>query len=451
MEQSNVLYNDIDKMLISVAIFIGIMSLFIPIWWLLSFILAISIFIWGLLRPKDLYYVMVFTIPFSERIRALPISFSINDIMVLWCFVGVFLQFFLKNQRINLSTKIDGWIIGLLFLYTAAGFTSEGPTGYLSSFKFLEVVFVYYMTIYFIRTNQVKISKIIKLIIYTALFQSLFGILQSLTGSFGANFQSARNILGYIGIGSTTVWHGIGTLGHFNMLGNYLITVVLFYLPINKYALKNTQKSFLAFLIFLIGIYMTYSRGSWMGLLFGFFLFVLLTYKNKFKLNLLFVSSFAFITYAYLFLKDTSYVQTLSPRNAIWEGVFASVSSSLKHFYFGAGLNSYEQTVWNYLPQDDIFWYAHNFYLLCWQETGLIGFIVIFGFLIYILFNSIYSFKKNHGLRKIMNLAIVLSVFSIFFVSIFDHAYSLTFFKILLFLFLGLVYAKNNRKIKNEY
>ena len=87
-------------------------------------------------------------------------------------------------------------------------------------------------------------------------------------------------------------------------------------------------------------------------------------------------------------------------------------------------------------------WYAHNFYLATAQEIGIIGFLIFFSFLIYVLKITYDAAKFGHGLNKAINMGVTLCVFSIFAIGFFDHAYSSTYAKVLLFTLLGLAYAR---------
>lgn len=448
----NHLFNRIDKILIILSILFGSLLLFFPIHYILLLGLVGFTLLYFFVKPDHCYYLLIFTIPFTERLRILPISFSLNDIIVmLAAFVLIiYFAFDLRNKRVNLNTRLDIWIIILLILYFYCGFTSEGETGILSSFKFLEAVICFYLTVYFIRIKEVKISNILKAIVVAALFQSLLGILQSFTGSFGALYYQNRGYLGYLGLGSSGVWQGQGTMGHFNMLGNFLITNLLFFLPINHFLIKNKKMGTIIISILLTGIITTYSRGSLLGLYFGLVYFFFATTKEKWKFGLNFGTSVLIIGMVENYLKHTSYVDTLSPRNHIWDAVIAAILSNPKYIWIGAGLNSYENVVWQFMPPKDI-WFAHNYYLLCVQEMGIIGFVIMFSFLIFILIDTWNRFKTNLKFIKALNLSIGLCVLSIFFVSIFDHAYSLTFFKIFLFVILGIIYAENDRFSKKLY
>lgn len=442
-------FSGLEKFLLGLIALIGGFMMFLPIQYLFLGIIALVGLFYLLLNPKICFYLIIFTIPFVERIRVLPISFSFNDILILICLASVGLNILIKNKKANLQTNLDIWNIVLLILFFATGLTSEGPTGSLTSFKFMEAIIMFYLTVYFIRTKTIKITHIVKAIIITVLFQALLGTFQSFTG-IGANFRSPRGILGYLGIGSKMVWHGMGTMGHFNSLSAFLVTTFLVCLPVGHYLIKNKIAKRLLLLIVFMGIITTYSRGALITLYFSYFYFLFITLQNKVKLSWIFISSLVFVYAAKAFLSKTSYVETVSSRNEIWDAVVASILSCPRYTWFGAGLDSYSWVVYPYLPQNNVMWFAHDFYLLTLQEMGVIGFIISFSFIIYILVDTYKRVKIGSKLLKTLNLSVTLYIFSILFVSIFDHAYSLTPFKVLWFLLLGIIYAKNKKIMKRR-
>lgn len=440
---------NIEKILLGLVLLGGSLILQFPIHYIFVVFFGGMILLFLLSNPKYCFYLLVFTIPFVERIRVLPISFSLNDIMVLMCLTSVLIGVFIKDERVCLKTRIDKWNLILLLLFFISGYTSVSSAGILTSFKFLEAIIVFYLTVYFRRTGQVTTSGLVKLIIVTALFQACLGTFQSFTG-IGSTFRSSRGLLGYFGIGSSMVWHGMGTMGHFNMLGNFLVAITLFYMSIYYYFLKNscTKKPLWVLGALFLGIITTYSRGSLIGLFFGGLYFLYAIMRNKFIFGIISTAVFSFVILLKNFLSNTSYVNTLSSRNDIWAAVISAILSNPRYLWFGGGLNSYFDIVYPFLPQDNVMWYAHSFYLVCLQEMGIIGFLLMFSFLIFLFIDTWKRFKVERRFYKVLNLSVSLTVFSVFFVSIFDHAYSLTFFKILLFLMLGIIYAKD-KKIYN--
>lgn len=452
--QANLFKNGVNAAIIlTVFILSSLMLVITPLNFFIA-IVAFAVFTFFLIKPNFCYYLLIFTIPFTERLRVLPVSFSLNDVMVFLCFTSVIINILFKKEQINLKTSIDKWIIVLLILFFYAGLTSVNSNGILTSFKFLEAVIAFYLTVYFVRSKQVKISKIIKIVIFSALFQASLGILQSLTGQFGAFFRSPRGYLGYLGLGSNMVWHGVGTMGQFNTLGNYLVFILLFFIPINFYLIKKKTAGRLILFALLLGVITTYSRGSLLGLISGcLYFFMLKTNSSKLNKYLMVALFVMLVLFAAIYLKNTDYIQTvdLAGRENIWQYAIASITSSPRFLLIGAGLNSYFDVVSPYFPGNVpvgsySLWFAHNLYLLSVQEMGIIGAAIYFSFFITMLVTVTKRFSSaRFNLNRKLNLSVGLILVALFFVSLFDHSYSLTPFKIMLFIFLGLVYSTSTQ------
>lgn len=432
-----------NRIIIILSIFAGALILIIPIHKLLILLFGFLIFFYFLINPKICFYLMIFTIPYVERLRILPISFSANDLCILMCFMSVIFQILTKGKIPNIKTKLDGWNIVLLLLFFAAGITSISDTGLLASFKFFEAVAVFYLTVYFVRTKQLKIASVIKLLIFTALWQAFYGIFQSITG-IGTTFQNPRGLLGYLGIGSKMVKQACGTMGHFNAFGVFMLTIFLFIFPFAKNIFKNKSYRKFVMIILFLGIYFSYSRNCLIGLFFCTLYYLFITLKNKGIFLCCTAIMSGFIGILYKILSNTDYINTISSRAEIRNAVIASIVSSPRNLWFGAGLNSYELSVYAYLPQNNVLWYAHNFYLATAQEMGIVGFVIFFAFLIYVLKDTYKTLVHGHGMRKALNFGATLCIFSIFAIGFFDHAYSSTYAKVLLFTLLGLVYARQS-------
>lgn len=432
------------------ATLLGVSLMMVPAHWVLILMVSLAAVAWLALNPDKLFYLVIFTIPFAERIRVLPFSFSVNDLMILFCVgVAVLDRLMRDRQSVSLRTPLDGWLAMLVGVFFLAGMFSEAGNGLQAFLKFFEAVMIFYLVVYFVRTRQVTRAQILKALLWTAVFQAALGIFQSWTG-VGADFSSTRGYLGYLGLGSSVVWHGKGTTYHFNMLGNYLVTNLLVLMPVFLFCVRDKRKALLWCGIILLGILTTYSRGSLLGLAAGVIYFLVVSQRNLLK-SLGWVTAFVvlcLLPLAWLML-NTSYVETISfdDRLRIWQVPIAAITSSDKAFWLGSGLNAYNVVAWAYLPayvmpQDYDNWFAHNFYLLTALEMGILGAIAFFGFMGYLWWDGLLKARRGHGWQAAYGMAISVSMVSIFFVSIFDHTLATPYAKILLFLLLGLLYVQ---------
>jgi hypothetical protein len=442
-------------LLVSVLLGLGLMV--IPAYWTMAAIIGLVALGYLALNPDKVFYLAVFTIPFTDRVRVLPISFSLNELVILYCAVVCFLHMVLRRQWVSIRTGLDGWLIVLTFMFFLAGYFSESNSGLLGFFKIFEGIIIYYLAVWLIRTRQITRATAIKALLITTLSQALLGIFQSFTG-IGANFHSNRGYLGYLGLGSSGVWHGRGTTWHFNTLGNFLATNLLIFMPLYLYIIKRKKWGLFLGGIIMLGLITTYSRGSLLGLTSGV-IFFLAAIQSDWRRALLFVCAFFILLMpVVLFFGNSSYVETVSfnDRLYIWQVPIAAITSSDKAFWLGSGLNSYDVVAWPYIPawvppEQFHNWFAHNFYLLTVVEVGLIGAIIFFSFLGWLWFDTWRKYKKWHGFMSVYSLSISVALVTVFFVSIFDHTFAAPHFKVFLFLILGLLYVKrssNRRRLK---
>lgn len=449
-------FSNIEKILLLLVTICGALILFVPMHFLFGALIAVLILVYLLMNPNYCLYLVIFTIPLTERIRILPISFSVNDILVLICLMAVGLDILRKANNVSLRTRIDKWHLVLFLVYLFAGVTSIGKTGILTTFKFLEAIMVYYATVYLLRTKQVGWSSITKTFILCGIFQAIIGIFQSTTGLFGPTFQSDRGYLGYLGIGSKTVWHAWGTFGGNGMLPGFLVVLIFWMLPFHKY-IKSKSKNIITAL-FLIAIYMGYSKES----LFTFFVGILIYYyynsKNKKDALKKIIGVVSITGLAGLILSHTGFShtvdQTISGRFLIWHYPIYALSHNMKYLWFGAGLNSYWELIDPLLPTHELihphlYLLAHDYYLLAVEEMGIIGATVLFGFFLNLARIFIRNLNRYLGQYRKLNLAALMLISTVFTTSCFGQFYYLTFPKIMLYIFIAVILTKDGNYNKN--
>lgn len=443
-------FSNLEKILLILTFIGGSLILFVPIPYLFIALISVIVVVYLLFNPKVSFYVFIFTLPFTDRIRVLPISFSPNDIALSICIISILIDLFKMNFKIGIKTSIDKWNFIIFILYLFAGITSLSPTGILTTFKFLEAIFAFYIIIYLIRTKLIRISNVIKVLIFTGLIQALIGILQSITGQFGAGFQSQRGILGYFGIGSTTVWHAWGTFGGNGMLPEFLILISLFIIPFYKQINKNSKNK-LTLSIYLLALYMGYSKESFLVLIVCLIIYYNLTAKNP-KDAILKTSfiSIAVLVFG-LILMSTPYAdtvnETLQGRFAIWKYPIYALTHNARFFFLGSGLNAYWEMI-DPLLEPYIFnaahftMLAHNYYILAIQEFGIIGAGLLFAFFISMFKKFTKGSRKYVGYYSKFNIIGAMFISTIFTTSFFGQFYYSPFARVLMYIFLATILAK---------
>jgi len=336
-------------------------------------------------------------------------------------------------------------------VYFITGFTSISHRGYQGFLKYGETAAVFYLTVYFIRTKEIKLSEFINVVLSIGIFQALYGTLQSITGSFGANYQDNRGYLGLLGLGSSIVWHGRGTFSHFNHLGPFLSTLFLFFLPIKHFIVKNKKRGNIILGILLLGVITSYSRGSLMGLVVGSIFFMYQIQEDKRKFLLKFTPIALIIGGLSAILKNSSYSSTISPRDEMWGLAFSAITSSTRSLLIGSGLTSYRDAVWQYLPgnipvssYDN--YLAHNFILFYAVEMGILGAATILLFLISNLVVACKIIKNGNKLTKVLGCSVSMIIVLFLLEGMFDMAFNNFVTQIWIYLIFGIMYASISPK-----
>jgi O-antigen ligase len=161
---------------------------------------------------------------------------------------------------------------------------------------------------------------------------------------------------------------------------------------------------FLASVLILFSIYLTYSRSSWMGI-FSAVLLITILYRTNRYIFLSAISSIVMISGAYIFnilgFKDRIlYTTNLTSSSGtvrldIWK---ANISMFLDHPIFGVGYWQNTRLLKFYasgVPQADITAHAHNQYLQFLSGSGILG-LFCYLLLIFISYNFfIYNYRIN--------------------------------------------------------
>jgi len=260
-----------------------------------------------------------------------------------------------------------------------------------------------YVVLFFVVANNVEeddVKRLIGLMIICGTLVSLYDIWQNR----GIDFTSPRDA-------------HISTFGHPNFAAQYLLIVsplTLSGLMAHKSAAKRSIYVF-AFLVMLVFLLLTRTRGAWIALASSIFLMVglivLKRLKQKKKIITakagIIVLTICLILSASIFLLPTKiqkkWVAPIAERVAstfdlqnysnatrlrVWENTFRMISDRP---FFGVGIGNFKVVYPAYRSMAEYqatgsgirYTKAHNEYLQIWSELGIIGFIVF----IWILFN----------------------------------------------------------------
>ncbi|RLC38614.1 hypothetical protein DRH27_01835 [Candidatus Falkowbacteria bacterium] len=366
-----------------------------------------------------------------------------------------------KSQITNYQlpiTKIWWLIAGLELMVFISIFVAADKTvaiyGYL---RFLLGVGLFWLVI---SASFNKIKLIYSFLAGIAL-QALLGIYQFFSQSgFAAKWLGlAAHNPADLGVSVVETLDGTrwlrayGGLDHPNVLGGLLVVGILLVIAAvikmkkaNKFSIFNFQfsifKQFSIFnaiiVILVIGLFITFSRGAWLGLVVGLLAFLIINiYKKKLKAQkitlqiILILSITVFILsniYSDLVLtrfSDNARLEIKSNTERI-ESLETARDLIKSNFFFGVGIGNYTNTVEQEIISGQPAWFyqpVHNFFLLVFSEIGVFGLIFMLWLISYML---VKSFKKV----EYINLALILAILIMMLV---DHWYWSLHFGVLFF------------------
>lgn len=247
--------------------------------------------------------------------------------------------------------------------------------------------------------------------------------------------------------------------GNPNIFAEYLVMLM----PIQVGVFWTTRRdgvriSFIAmFLISLVALFMTMSRGGWLGIAVAAFLFIVLVRKELLLLAIPLLGAAVFVVpqtivsrFLTIFnLKDSS----TSYRFKIWEVTGEIIRD---HFLVGLGLGHlpFKYVFERYIRTMPIY-HAHNTFIEIFAEIGFVGFILFIIFMVAIFINLFrYPLKSDDRYLRIMGAALTASFSGMLFHGMFENIFYMTkittTFWILLAMTFSLVRICKKREIVKE-
>lgn len=438
--------SNVSNILLLVIFLLSSLILFVPIEYLIYSLITITWITLFIIKPEYSFYLFILCIPF---VRPNLHYLHFQDAFIFICFVCIIINIIIKRYKvINISTKLDKWLIIIILLFIIKGFTSIAFfRGALHCIRFIEAIVLFYMTVYFIRIHRVKISTIIKILILTTVFQAFLGVVQSLTNSFGVqDYSNDRGYFGYLGIGSKVVYSGRGTFWHFAAYGYFITSIFLFLLPFYKDIIKKKWVFNIIFFVLLMGIIFSYSRGALTTLIVGiaYYFYVMEPNKKSFLLKLIFML-LVISPLILFFLGSDEYVSSLNPRDKLWAKHIMYLTDHFDELIWGAGFESREYTYFPYAPpylRNPGDFNPHNLLLTYVEEIGIVGTFIYLSFWIKIILDSLKQAKIGDRLDRIFSIGLQLILLSVIYSGINDHIYHDPYLNMFLFLMIGIFYAK---------
>lgn len=285
--------------------------------------------------------------------------------------------------------------------------------------------FVLMISVFIIRrsvNNKKDLYKILTCFVFAALLTGFFGLYQYLSGNVNTTWTDTQ-------LFEELKLRVYSTFENPNVFGEYLLLVipVSIALFINKKGIKNKAVNAGIILVLIANLFLTYSRGCYIGLAAGIVIFIWLV-----DMRLLGIGIFAAIPA--LFLMPSSIISRItsitnladsstSYRVSIWRGTLRM----LKDYAFtgvGIGEEAYNAVYPKYALSSIIAPHSHNLFLQIMCSVGVIGLIVFLIMIFSYIRNGVSVTHRTEDVpSKIMFATFVSAMVSFMIQSVFDYTW----------------------------
>jgi len=286
----------------------------------------------------------------------------------------------------------NSWNIGLCLLFIwslIVGVINSSPKSIVASFG----IFIYFCFSLFLQNyceNENKVDNICKHLLWFSLFAAIFGIIEKIINVyFHFNIWAKFLQLTSQPIVNNRIY---STFGNPNVAGNWFAIMIVLgiYFCINSS--KTITKLFyeMSTFLFVIALWLTGSRGAFIGLLFGLFIFYLLNCDKKDMWMVLIIFTFTvLVTFlpAHILKVGHNFESSFNSRFQIWNGCIEMIK--IKPFT-GWGLMGIKEHGGDFMKS---YYYAtlfhgHNIWITFMTTLGIVG-LVIYTFMKISIFKNL--------------------------------------------------------------
>ncbi len=315
----------------------------------------------------------------------------------------------IKSQFLISKNFVGYWELGIGYLFLSIFWSFDKPVSLYAALKLLEGIVLFLL----IRALPIDRNKFIWAFVASAVVQSTLAIAQFFTQSVFAWPFSGIAPKDPSDLGVSVVqfaderWlRAYGSFPHPNLLGAFIALALLlmlrqlnFQFPISNFQINSKFKilnsKFLllgTYCLLLTGLFFTFSRAAWIAFLVGLVIYAIQTkvWRDRFvrQIFILLTAYCLLLTAIFFPLVRTRIgggsrleIQSNQERTT---GYREAVQLIKRHPFFGVGIGNYTIVIARELrPNDPVWSYqpAHNVFLLILSELGIIGFILLLGFL----------------------------------------------------------------------
>ena len=385
----------------AIGMAVGLLSFFVsPLYivvGLVGIFLAYRVFVTPELGVAALFFCMPF----------LPTMMLVA--LVAYIALCLLVKLILGKRRFQLEA-VDIAALAFAFALGCGGVFSFSSGSLKPAMVLICFLMAYFLTVLLIRTREWLI-KCVWAAIAASTVVALYGIFQYFSGALSSanawlDSEMFDNIAG----------RAISTLENPNMLAEYLILLI----PLAAAQLitdSGAARRICALLscgVLGICIILTWSRGSWRGLLFGAFVFLLIWSRRTIYLI---VAGAASIPFLPLILPE-SIIQrftsignlgdsSTSYRVNIWRGTVRMLED---YWTSGVGIG---EAAWGTvypryaLASIETAPHAHNLYLQIWVQTGIVGLMLLIAFLFLLLQCNFTYYRDLNRMRDSVSASVL--------------------------------------------
>lgn len=290
---------------------------------------------------------------------------------------GIYMTYTVLSAKVNLKKNYFNIGFMLLFLWAfTVGVINRSLTSIISSFA----LFIYfccsvYFESYFI--DRESIEKVYRYLVYFSFFSALLGILEKIISIyFKTNLIAKFLDLTCQQINNKRIY---STFGNPNVAGNWFAIMILVSLYFCSLESKYNRLFYkLATCLFTVALFLTGSRGAFIGLAFGLLIFYICKFNISKKNTVLLVSMFIIIfivTFVPIPILDKiidhNVGRSFYNRIRIWRGCIEMIK--VKPF-IGWGLMAVCDNGAKYISQyHKTLFHAHNIWITFMNTLGIIG------------------------------------------------------------------------------
>ncbi len=402
------------------GIALGVLTYFFDPLYYLAFALAFLVLSLIFRIPELGVLLFVFLIPFSHY---MPHTSAFLSFTVLIVSLAYLIKW-IRGKRVFKFRLLDKSVLFLMLLFALGGiFSAGGRASFLSAMTYVVFILSYFLIVNLLR-SEAWVSRTWKTFLFAGLGAAVIGVAEIFTGAVNSSWVD-MNIFSTLGVRIT------GGFDNPNVYAEYLLillplAVLLF---LEQKTFKGRLASVISLLILLVCMIYTWSRGAWLGLLFAFFLFLLIVYKYSpiWLMGLSLVSPFALLFVPYTVserflsignLADSS----ISYRFSVWKGLFQMLNETgwcgtgVGYAAFSAVYPAFAYGGSAYVR------HAHNWYLQILAELGIVGLlslIAVLFFFVQMCFEYLSTADAPHD--KLFTATCLSSVAGLMVMGLTDH------------------------------